>query len=303
MLSFICIADVHFTARRPQYRTDNWVETQLGKFKFILDQAKKHDAVILCAGDLLDKSPIKPELLNNIMFLIQGSGVKILSVPGQHDQSFHNPDMMKSNYGTLSISGHITDIGDSRICTIGASVYGKGWGDEYPKPDSVDDINILLAHDTVTEGTPPPWLTAKTAEQMIEENHGFDYIVTGDFHEKFVVKHNGCTLINTGPMLRDSIDKRDFKPACWLINDEGVTEIPIPVEDDVFDMDAVKSAKTVCVDNEYERMFEDFLNSLGHTGEKPSFEQIVTSAVSSLGSDKQKLKDEIMEVLDYVKQD
>jgi DNA repair exonuclease SbcCD nuclease subunit len=300
MLPIIYIADVHFTSKKPQYRTDDYAATALRKFRFILEQADKYGGNVLIGGDLLDKPSIKPELLNAIIKEIFDFDASVISIAGQHDQSFHNPDLRKSSYGTLIAAEAIIHIDNERELLYQHShIYGRSWGEPYPTPHTAG-TNILVAHETVTKGEPPPWLSARSAEQMIEEHPGFDYILTGDFHDKFVVTHNGCTLVNSGPMLRSSIDKRDYEPACWLINDDGVTEIPIPIEEDVFDLGAVNTTREESDNSELEARIEEFLESLGVTADKPSFDQIVNKGLETINDNK--LKNEIMEVMDYVRQ-
>jgi hypothetical protein len=135
---------------------------------------------------------------------------------------------------------------------------------------------------------------------MIDAHSEFDLIVTGDFHEKFVVTKGKTTLLNCGPMLRQSIDKKDFQPACWLLDDDGIHEILIPIEQDVFDVEAMV-VNTKAVQAFDEEAMARFIDSLDFSGkEKPTFRQIVVKGLEDIEPEKVELISTIQGVMDYV---
>lgn len=302
MKPLIFSADNHLTSKKPMFRTDDYPITGLRKLKFILDTAAQAGGVAVFAGDLTDKATGAVWFLNAIMQTIQSSFVSCYAVMGQHDQLYHNNEVSKTQFGTLVTAGVMEILTGGQVIN-GATLYGRSWGAPYPEPRKNGiGPQILVAHETVTDGTPPPWLLAQSAKQMIEAHPGFDYIVTGDFHEKFVVTHNGCTLINTGPMSRAAVDKKNFKPSCWMISDAGVTEIPIPIEDEVFDLTAVAEASRISGAAFDPALMDKLIFSLEESGKnKPTFDQIVIKGLAVLPPEKELLKNTIQEIMNHVR--
>ena len=108
-------------------------------------------------------------------------------------------------------------------------------------------------------------------------NPGFDYIVTGDFHEKFVVESDFTTLINTGPMCRIEIDKADLQPSIWSISDNWVEEIMIPIESDVFaDMNELR-----IVGGFNQDILNRFAQSMEFQGGRPTFKNMVEQLLAT----------------------
>lgn len=302
MKPIIFSADNHLTAKKPMFRTDDYPMTGLRKFKFILDTAAQLGGVAVFAGDLTDKATGAVWFLNAIMQTIQSSFATCYGVMGQHDQLYHNNEVSKTQFGTLVTAGVMEILNGGQMIN-GATLYGRSWGDPYPEPKKNGiGPQILVAHETVTDGPPPPWLQALSAKQMIEAHPGFDYIVTGDFHEKFVIDHNGCTLINTGPMLRQSVDKKNFKPSCWMISDAGVTEIPIPIEDEVFDLTAVAEASRISGTAFDPALMDKLILSLEESGKnKPTFDQIVVKMLAEIPPERDLFINTVKEIMQHVR--
>lgn len=302
MRPLIFSADDHLTHRRPQYRTDDYAAAMLRKLEFKFQTARERGASVLFAGDLFDRPSGPYWFLNAVLGMFNRSQVECYAVVGNHDMSFYNPEIAKSQFGTLVEAGALELLQGCREIG-GALVCGRSWGEKYPEltlgPAGEEVVKILVAHETVTKGDPPPWLTGYSAEQMIENNPGFDYIITGDFHEKFMVIHEGTTLVNTGPLSRASIDKRDFRPAIWCISDSGVEEIPVPIEPGVFDLRAMEDRR----DEEAEgarfnsELINNFILSLTDSDRnRPNFRQMVSTSLQ--GVKDSELRTIIEEIMD-----
>jgi hypothetical protein len=298
MRSIIFTADNHLTSKTPVYRTDDYAQTGLRKLDFLVDTANEHDAPLVFGGDIFDQAVGPLWFINQVIQRLQRVSAGCYSVFGQHDTHFHNPDLMRTQFGLLLVSGALQLIREFEVLPD-VVLYGRSWDDPYPKSRTAGEYNILVAHATITKGMPPPWLTAQSAEEMIDAHSEFDLIVTGDFHEKFVVTKGKTTLLNCGPMLRQSIDKKDFQPACWLLNDDGIHEILIPIETDVFDVEAM-AVNTKAVQAFDEEAMARFVDSLDFSGkEKPTFRQIVVKGLEDIEPEKTELIQTIQEVMDY----
>jgi len=301
--NWIFAADLHLSANTPRFRKDDYPMVGLRKLEFLLQTAEERGAMLGIAGDVFDKSSGPIWFLNAIInLLLRYPNVRVFCVSGNHDQAFHQLDLQRSQLGTLIEAGLIKLVSPVEYFG-GVNLYGRSWGEEYPVPGDTG-INILMAHETVTEHTPPPWLSAVTAMEMIDSHPGFDFIITGDFHEKFKITYKGCTLVNTGPMLRASIDKKDFKPSCWWIKGKEVTEVPIPIEEGVFDLSGIVEAARIKESVDNSLLLERFVLSMDFSGtSRPTFSQIVTKGVDELGEDKSELKLFIQGVMDHVRED
>lgn len=305
MRPIIFTGDDHLTAAQPRYRTDDYAQTMLRKWEWVVSQAAEREALLVTTGDLFDKASGPLWFLNAIM-RITSRCRGMYGVAGNHDQYHHNPDITRTQLGILMEAGlfQLLDNFPNHDSSRGKSyvnLYGRSWNEEWPElREEYVGKNILVAHATVTKDMPPPWLTAQTAVEVIEANPGFDYIFTGDFHEKFVVEHKGCTLVNTGPLSRASIDKRDFQPSVWLLDDSGLTELPVPIEQDVFDLEILsKGTAESMVDT---ALLDKFIASLTMDGGKaPSFEELLDKVAAELPEDKAELKLTLKEIMDHVR--
>lgn len=300
MRSIIFTADNHLTSKTPVYRTDDYAATGLRKLDFLVATANEHDAPLVFGGDIFDQAVGPLWFINQVIQKLQRVKAGCYGVYGNHDSHFHNPDLMRTQFGLLLVSGALQLISTTLIDETTSALYGRSWDAPYPEIKYVVPcLNILVAHATVTKGMPPPWLTAQSAEEMIDAHSEFDLIVTGDFHEKFVVTKGKTTLLNCGPMLRQSIDKKDFQPACWLLGDGGIHEILIPIEADVFDVEAM-AVNTKAVQAFDEEAMARFIDSLDFSGkEKPTFRQIVVKGLEDIEPEKIELIQTIQEVMDY----
>jgi predicted phosphodiesterase len=283
MRPLIVAADLHLRHSAPEFRTDDYSETQLKKFQFILDTAMERDAVVCLAGDVFDSKDGPAWHLNRYIDLLKTyDSLEVCVVFGNHDSYYHDPgNWQRTQLGTLVLAGLVTPLNSMPyLIGDGTFLYGRSWGEEYPTPCVGEKIgkHILISHTTVTKTLPPAWLNqAVTGEQMIKMNPGFDYIVTGDFHEKFVVESDFATLINTGPMCRIEIDKADFQPSIWSISDNWVEEIMIPIESDVFA--DVNELRTVGGFNQ--EILNRFAQSMEFQGGRPTFKNMVEQLLAT----------------------
>lgn len=295
-MKLVFAADLHLKAKRPMFRKDEYWMTSLRKLREILRITEENDGILVLGGDVFDSPNGAIWYLNAVMATMLDSTAAIFAVAGNHDQYFHNPDISKTQLGNLVVSGALTILREEHSDFGG--MHGRSWNEPYPEGSAA----ILVAHATVTNGTPPPWLTAQSAEDFIDSHPGYELIVTGDFHEKFVVHHNGTTLINTGPMMRASVDKVDFKPACWIYDTETktVTEMPLHVEDDVFDMDLSEASKDSANSmGVMKEQWSKFMDSMSKTSEKPNFRAVIEAAIAKIPAEKTDLLNELEEILDH----
>jgi len=72
----------------------------------------------------------------------------------------------------------------------------------------------------------------------LEDHPDFDLIITGHHHTAFTEEVDGRLLVNPGPMMRNAIDKVNYKPRFYLYYAKNNTVEPVyyPIADDVFNL-------------------------------------------------------------------
>ena len=109
-MKFLFISDLHLSDKCPAARRDQYDQTALRKFEFVLKTAYKEEAVILQAGDFFN-SPRSWHLLADVMELIRKYEVEIYCVYGQHDQYFRSSASdSATNLGILIKSGLVNNL-------------------------------------------------------------------------------------------------------------------------------------------------------------------------------------------------
>lgn len=258
MSKFIYSADWHIRFSKPRIRTDNYAETEFNKIKWICDFANDHDAAIIVAGDIFDRPVCTLGWLYRYIKLFNDVLEGIYTVYGQHDLHFHNPSLAKTPYGVLLECGAITAASEIMdVCNFGEFI---------PECNS----SHLVAHIPVTRYAPPFFMEdAISANDFLEQNAQWDYIVTGDFHEQHVTEVDGRILFNPGPIMRADKSKIDFKPKIILHDtDTGEWEwIDIPIEPDVFDLARLDADDK----STYKKKMKEYAENIDHSEVKRNF--------------------------------
>jgi len=242
--TFIVIGDVHATRYRPENRCDDYWETFKRKFSFIMNEVKSCDFGIQ-VGDLFN-SYKAPRLVTS--FLAEKLKFKpLMGVYGQHDMKYHSDDFSDTSMNILVKSGFIEILNDSPVLNYNKfiHIYGASWREEIPEIIDKNYFNILVAHRMVINTK--LWAGQKDATWADElNNSGFDLILSGDNHQKFV----RGKVINAGSIMRSTTAQLEHQPAIFKIRVWGdkqfdIQEIPIPIEpvEKVFNMIKVRREK------------------------------------------------------------
>lgn len=235
-MQYILLSDIHATSKRPIARKDDVMETFFKKFTFILEYAKKHNAIILQAGDFFDKER-DWYLLFHMMKLLNKYRVPIYSVFGQHDSYLYSN--IHKTPTTLSILNRTGLVKMLRATPVniegGTKLYGSSWNKSIPKPDEHNPLNILVIHATIYTEPLFPGHKFTRVKRFLRQNSGYKLILVGDVHRQFVYMNQATHIINTGPMLRlDAIEyNTHHKPAAFVYDSEydTINKISIPHEE------------------------------------------------------------------------
>lgn len=273
---FLSCTDLHFTSKIPACRQELHFSTaQIIKLVHLLHEARSTKfKLVLCAGDFFDSATrnVTYELLEKIIDTFKRyQDVTFVCVAGNHDMRFRQQSLMNTPLNLLqtALPNFKVVHGMERFEYAEDTVflYASPWdvpleqiirnfgSPETFKPEG-NKVGwyIGLTHRTIFECAVAPWADGFgiVASDFIRDCNGrskrrFDYIITGDNHECFMDEVQDTVLINSGPMLRTSIDKMDYKPRYAVVYDTRVrlNFFPIGTGDSVFNMDYVNRQKEI----------------------------------------------------------
>lgn len=225
-MNLILTSDTHLLWDKPVARTDDAHATQLQKFTFVLEYAKKNNATIIIAGDMFDK-PRSWHLLPIITSLLKDYNVPIFCCFGQHDVYMYSElSKDKTNLGILAKAGLVTTLDEHPLSPKlkeKVSFYGCSYGQNVPEILDRDRFNILVIHAGITDKALWAGQDCLDATKFLQQ-HDFDLIVCGDIHQKFCIKDKGGYICNSGPLLRKEASVYNFthKPGFYIFNTESV---------------------------------------------------------------------------------
>ena len=250
----IIVGDLHLRDTAPVCRTDYWWGTMERKLEFIADVVDKERLPVAFVGDLFDetyKNPLKPSYKLLKLFYdntIYYESDDYFTIIGNHDIPSHNMERFdetglyflhqmrdpfvlfdphaishgNNDYTVLS-PFHWNDklvplceyrgtvLSKSTNRTDVAVVHKLCWHREKPFPDAPDDGDAI---------------------EIMKKLKGFELIVIGDSHQKFVVEGDGQLLINPGSVLRLTAAQKDHKPAIFIWRGgKEYEEISIPIDE------------------------------------------------------------------------
>lgn len=270
-MKMVLLSDLHLSNHKFRTRLDDIENVQYEKLEYILNYAKKNNAIILQAGDWHDIPRSHMILLREIR-LLEKYKIHVYCVFGQHDQYFRSKE--HTSLSILVAAGYMTILGEEPVvleddhrCKV--RVYGCGYGeDEIPRVrDNIDrTINILVVHRMiVTKRLWPRQEDYELADRFLKRRDGYDLILCGDAHQKFEIgieqANERCRIIcNTGPMVRKSADLWEHKPGFFLYDTgtRGIEWVEIPHESP----ERCMTREHLDEARESERVLKDFVDAI-----------------------------------------
>ena len=250
----VCMSDVHLSLKAPIARSGekNWLKAMKRSLTEINELAQKHNAILLCAGDIFDKWNVVPELIN---FALQNLSV-MYAIPGNHDLPNHQPELIhRSAFWTLVKAGIVKVVGEEPIFLHkprdqkrSITLYGRPFDGKVPKRDKgflsgknkygLPDLHVLLTHEYLW--VPGKQYNGATQDTRlgcrVKDFRKFDVVVVGDNHAAFTrTLKNGTHVINCGTVFRRRSDEALYCPRVGLIHEDGeVSEHRLDTSKDVF---------------------------------------------------------------------
>lgn len=210
-MKIMILGDTHLRYRGPSSRTDDFFETQLGKFREVLLQYNMLGcSVLVQSGDLFD-SPRPPNILMSAYIReLRHEKVKIYSVLGQHDISMHSlQSLNRSAFDVMQAANVISLLGQMPEEFEDCDIYGCCFGEDIPVPKESTVPSILVIHRMIGDHDLWPGQNIESPEGFSSKNPGYQLIVCGDYHYRFLADTGERMIVNAGSMVRLSSSERD----------------------------------------------------------------------------------------------
>ena len=227
---FVVMGDLHLAEASPRSRIDDYQETVFNKLEFIFKTADENDACILQPGDFFNQPNPSYEFFSKMVLLLKRySEVSVFSIYGQHDLRYRN----RTNTAIKALN-HACDnffiLENNILYKKQYHLYGVSYGEEIPEVE-YDKKNILLIHKMIIKDK-KVWAGQAdyTEASGLLKKSGFGIIVSGDNHQLFTEEYKGRKLFNCGSVMRSSISQVNHKPTIFLIDDNCMEEIQIPIQ-------------------------------------------------------------------------
>ncbi len=263
-MRMIISADWHLRATRPRCRVDNdWIETQKKALRQIVEIAVKKNAPIMVVGDLFhSNSDTSFECINMVQKLADRLG-SLYILAGNHDLPYHSSENIdKSAIGVLLNSGCVKPIKyfiDNWEDAIGDEINYSA--SNFDEPDN-ENAEIVFKHTlTIPSEDKPDFVDCETPESLLRKFPKAKWVFTGDYHRNFHYEKNGRHVVNSGCLLRQTSDFKDYQCGVYFVdtNKNIVDFIPIIDNEELID------DSYIIKENEREKRIDDFVSKLKST--------------------------------------
>lgn len=254
-MKFICTADWHIRATKPRCRIDSdWIQTQRQALAQIVKISRNKKAPVMVVGDLFhSNSDTSFECIQMVQQMADELG-ELYILAGNHDLPYHSSENLeKSAIGVL--------LNSNKVHLIKEFYEGISAGNF----DEKDDVNaeIVFKHTLVFPDAKsiPPNCDAITAKELLEEFPKAEWIFTGDYHHNFHYEKNGRHVVNSGCLLRQASDFKDYQCGVYFVDtDKNIVEF-IPI----IDQEQLIDDSYILQENEREERIDNFVQKLKET--------------------------------------
>ena len=249
-MRMIITADWHIRNTRPRCRVDeDWIKTQQKALNQIAEICDDRKLPLMVVGDIFNSnSDTSFECINMVQKLADRiGGIYILA--GNHDLPYHSSENIdKSAIGVLLQSENVFKIED--------------YADEFSAPNFDEERNsmpYMFIHTlTIPSKDKPDFIQCETPESLLEKYPTAKWIFTGDYHRNFVYEKNGRYVINSGCLIRQVSDMKDYQCGVYLVDTEMEQIEFIPI----IDNEELVNDEYIIRENEREERIESFVNKL-----------------------------------------
>lgn len=238
------LGDLQLTDKAPQRRVDDYFQTQLEKVNQALTIFEENGCnTILQPGDFFDAPIVANRVKASIITLLKEYSKKVYCTFGQHDIVGHSKTTLSNSPLMVLQAAEVVEIIDlynkcimfdeeknwsfdplvigtiDENSDISVCLYGAGFGEEVPEPNE-DGYNILVTHQMIGDRPLWPGQELLGPRAFLRKHPGYDLVVCGDYHYRFVEEWSGRTIVNVGALVRKTIGEFDLehKPAVGVFD-------------------------------------------------------------------------------------
>lgn len=278
-MRFIVSADWHLREDRPRCRVDeDWIGVQRRALEQLETYCEKYHCDLVVVGDLFHRSTEfrMVRLVQSLAYRLSVRNLKLYYLAGNHDLLYHSTaNLDRSAIGLLESTNNCFYISDLAIHSVSAPNFDE---------ECDDSKEHLFIHTLCFPDmkSMPPNVNAVCAKDLLGEHPNAKWIFTGDYHHSFHYEWNGRHVVNSGCLIRQAVDMKDYRCGAYFVDTDGNVVEFLPIEDDA---DMVDDAYIVDEKVRDERIGE-FVDKLkGTKAVSFDFADNVEKALASSGLD------------------
>ena len=266
-MKMIISEDLHLREDKPRCRIDSdWIQTQENALNQLAEICIARNADLFLTGDIFHRATEYRMVIyiQRLAEKLSKSGLSIYYLCGNHDMLYHSSSNLdKSAIGLLRNSFNcfsIKDYFDKLDFNSGEKVlFSAGSFDEKDYVNAKFVFKHVLVFPDVK--SIPPNCDAITAKELLEEFPKAEWIFTGDYHHNFHYEKNGRHVINSGCLLRQASDFKDYQCGVFYVDTEkNICEF-IPI----IDSEQLIDDSYILQENEREDRINSFVQKLKET--------------------------------------
>ena len=114
---------------------------------------------------------------------------------------------------------------------------------------------------TIPEDDKPDFVDCETPESLLDKFPNAKWIFTGDYHRNFHYEKKGRHVINSGCLLRQASDFKDYQCGVYFVDtDKNIVEFIF-----IIDNEELIDDSYITKENEREQRIDNFVNKLQKT--------------------------------------
>ena len=252
----IITADWHLREDRPRCRIDeDWIATQKKALERIYTEAGNRNYNVYVVGDLFHRSTEyrMVRLVQQLAEMLDKDGLHLYFIAGNHDCLYHlSSNLDRSAIGLLQGTKNVYFMND--LVNVSAPNFGEPVNKDMP---------IVFEHRLVfpDKKSLPPNVEAVTAEDMLEMYPNAEWIFTGDYHHNFHYEKNGRHVVNSGCLLRQATDMKNYDCGFYCVN----TDIDEVEWISIGDNEPLVDDSYIIKQEEREERLANFIDSISKT--------------------------------------
>jgi len=271
--------DLHLRNTTPASRVDDFRAAQETKLDAILEIAAGPPlSALIFTGDLFDRPDPPYGLVTRYCRKFMDHPGAIFTIPGNHDVYGASLETLdRSALGVLAAADVVSLLRPDLphvLDTAAGKIYCYGSSYMEPRPPLApsllrNDRSLLVTHDMVLADRlyrePDEFVTT---DEFLRKHPGWNMIVCGHYHYRFLEQHGSCRILNPGAVVRikASPGDMDLVPSVivWDLQRDTLTPrvLPHAPASDVFR----QGERTAAANAESEQRFAELMRELQARG-------------------------------------